>query len=61
MDLREVSDRRFEHLQIIIARHVAIQTGTDSLRVAHLAEDTAVRRGNAFDGEKGIVGIEVYV
>ena len=29
--------------------------------MAHLAEDTAVRRGDAFDGEERVVGVEVYV
>ena len=57
----KVSDGSFEHLQIIAAGYVAVQTGTDSLGMAHLAEDTAVRRGDAFDGKERVVGVEVYV
>jgi len=51
----EVLDRCFEHLQIIAAGNIAVQTGTDSLGMAHLAEDTAVRRGDAFDGKERVV------
>ena len=39
------------------ARDVLVEPGAAALRVAHLAQDPAVRRGDALDGEDGAVGI----
>ena len=59
--LREVFDRCFEHPEIVVPGHVAVQPAADPFSMSHLAEDTAVRRRDALDGKEGIVGIKVYI
>lgn len=57
----EVFHGGLEHPQVVIAGNVLIKAGADALTVAHLAEDPAVRRGDALDGVQGIVGVEMHV
>ena len=54
----EILNSSLEHADVVLAGNVAVQILADTLAVAHLAEDTAVGRGDTLDGEQGAVGVE---
>ena len=61
-----ISDRvvvlgRLKQMQIVVARNVHIQLRTHTLRMAHLAQNTAIGRGNALNGPVGAVGVEMDI
>ena len=56
--LLEILNSSLEHTDIVLTGNVAVQVLTDTLTVAHLAEDTAVGAGDALNGEQGAVGVE---
>ena len=57
----EVSDRGFEHADVIVSGHVSVQTAADALGMSHLAEHSAVRGSDAFNGGGRTVGVEMNV
>ena len=51
----------FKQLHVVLAGDVFVKSRVPALRVAHLAEDAAVRGADALDGERGIIGVKVHV
>ena len=54
----KILHRCFKHTDIVIAGDILVKTAANTLAVAHLAEHSAIRRGNALNGEQGAVGVE---
>ena len=59
--LLEVLDGGFKHTDVVLTGDVLVQSLADTLTVTHLAEDTAVGGGDAFEGTQRTVGVEVDV
>ena len=59
--LLEVFHSSLEHLDVVVAGDILVAAIAETFAVAHLAEDTAIGRGDALDGEDGAVGIEVDI
>ena len=58
LSLFEVAYAGQENLLILVARNVAEQARSKTLAVAHLAEDTSVGAGDAFDSIQAAVRVE---
>ena len=58
---REIILCSLEQVQVALTGNVAVQILTNTLRVAHLTEDTAIGRGDAFNGPNGTIGVEVHI
>ena len=48
-------------MQVVIARNIAVQCGTNTLCVAHLAQNAAIGRGNALNSLNRAVGVKVHI
>ena len=59
--LFKVFHRGLEHPDVVLTGDVTVQSRPYAFAVAHLAEDTAVGRGDALDSEAGVVGIIMYI
>ena len=59
LPLREVVDAALEEGLVLVAGDVLGDVGAGAFAVAHLAEDTSARAGDAFDGFERSVGIEL--
>ena len=59
LPLREVVYASLEEGLVLVAGDVLGDVGAGTFGVAHLAEDTSARAGDAFDGFKRSVGIEL--
>ena len=59
--LMEILYSSFKHPEIVVAGYIAIQAIADAFCVAHFAEHAAVRRGDARNGIKGVIGIEADI
>ena len=57
----EIVYAALENRLILVAGDVFVQVLAAALRMAHLAEDTAIRAGDALDGEDGTVGVVLHV
>ena len=57
--LGKVIDAALEEGLVLVAGDVLGDVGAGAFAVAHLAEDTSARAGDAFDGLKRSVGIEL--
>ena len=57
--LGEVVDAALEEGLVLVAGDVLSDVGAGTFGVAHLAEDTSARAGDAFDGFERSVGIEL--
>ena len=58
LSLFEVAYAGQENLLILVARNIAEQARSKALAVAHLAEDTSVGAGDAFDSIQAAVRVE---
>lgn len=56
--LLKILDCRAEHLNVILADNIFIQSVADTFGVTHLADYATVGRGNTLDGEGRVVGVE---
>jgi hypothetical protein len=59
LPLREVIDPALEEGLVLVAGDVLGDVGAGTFGVAHLAEDTSARAGDAFDGFERSVGIKL--
>ena len=59
--LIKILHRSLKHTDVVFTGDITVQALADTLAVAHLAEDPAVRRGDALDGIQRAVGIEVDI
>ena len=60
-DLLKILNSSLEHTDIVVTRDITIAARADALAMAHLAEDPAVRRGNALNGKQRTVGVECSI
>ena len=54
----EVVYGSLEHIDLVVAGYVPVQTLVVTLGVAHLTEYTAIGRGDTLDGECRVVRVE---
>ena len=60
-DLFEILHACLEDPHIVVSRYIFIQVPAPALAVSHFSKDTAVGRGDSFDGAGRVVGLEVDV
>lgn len=61
MDLFKISHAGREQLLVLFARHITVQVFSLPLRVAHLAQNPAIRAGDTLDSTHGAVGIPLDI
>ena len=61
MDLFKISHAGREQLLVLFARHITVQVFSLPLRVAHLAQNPAIRAGDTLDSTHGAVGIQMCI
>ncbi len=49
--LLKILDGSFKHTDVVVAGDIGIAACAESLAVAHLTEDSAVRRGNTLNSK----------
>ena len=59
--LFEVLNRCLEHLDVVVAGNILVKSLGNTLRVAHLAEYSAVGGSDTLDSIHRIVGVEGYI
>ena len=57
----EIVHAALKNRLVLVAGDILVQVLAAALRMAHLAEDTAIRAGDALDGEDGAVGVVLHV